>query len=133
MSSRKPLNTESEVDIFTATSDYAVSSGKFANSVSAVQKMNQSMKAVASPPTKPTVSKSQPVTKNANMPDQTKRLNRMSNSFNAENSNGLSPTRSNTFGSAPRIVKRELWWKEQPTEFKVPEAKPFKPSNVTPF
>lgn len=157
MSSRKPLNTENEVDIFTHTAsiDYTNTPDtlqKLTNGVQNVQKMNQVVKAAAQ--SVPKLSRNLPVTTNtnkktANMPDEstnnsTKKTqqqtnaksNRMNNnannSFNIENSaNGFSPTRSNTFGSAPRIVKRELWWKEHPTEFQIPEAKPFKPAKVT--
>lgn len=49
--------------------------------------------------------------------------NNNANIYNAQGSR--SPTRVQ--GASTRIAKRQLWWKEPPSEMKIPEAKPFKP------
>ncbi len=42
---------------------------------------------------------------------------------------GRSPTRQ--AGTNVRIAKRQLWWKEAPSEKQIPQSKPFKPVEQT--
>lgn len=123
--SRKPLNTENEVDIFTHSASNDINTAnnaiiKAANDIDNVLKMNQTLKNNNINNQKATKSHNVPPLKNANSTktNNTNQVNnrnsnnKLTNSESFENSNGFSQTRSNTFGAqTARIVKRELWWK----------------------
>ena len=169
MSSRKPLNTENEVDIFTHTnkSDTTLTNGilinransnavsneqqqqqqpqkvenKFEKSVKTTMKANNALNNIKKSENNGTPLRN--YTNQINKPlinnNQNKSLiNSKKNNLNLslDNSDGFQSTsRANTGLNAtlPRIVKRELWWKEAPKELKIPEAKPFKPIVVFKF
>jgi len=137
MSSRKPLNTENEVDIFThtASSNTSETNGRDnrlnTNLTVKADRTEAKIDRTIRINQKPTNSKNAPPLKNNT--NQNQNQNYLKKQI-MESSDSFSPSRMLSFGmSAPRIVKRELWWKEQHNEFKVPDPKPFKPIVVFKF
>lgn len=147
MSSRKPLNTENEVDIFTHTASNNTSETNILTSNGRDNRINTTTAVKADrteAKTDRTIRVNQkpinnlkntpPLKNNTNNNNNANQNNTLKKQLNSmESSEGFSPSRMLSFGmSAPRIVKRELWWKEQHTEFKVPDPKPFKPIVAAP-